>query len=182
VPRDTGLSSADAENDFVRARRAQLLARLAAWLRREPDHITMVLPFEEVLAELGGRVTERRVGLRTVPLDAIVGTVDRPREFDRRFRPRSNRGRERWQQVDLAVRRGTAMPPVELFKLGDLYFVRDGHHRVSVARAMGTDTIEAYVTEIQTRRPPDTADRRRALPFKDFERVYRAGARRSSSA
>jgi hypothetical protein len=167
------LSSADAENDFQRARRAQVLARIGAWLRREPDDVTMVRPFEEVLAELGGRVAERRLGLRTVSLDAIVGTVDRPRDFDRRFRPRSNRGRQRWQAVDLAVRRGAAMPPVELYVVGESYFVRDGHHRVSVARAMGRDTIDAYVTEIQTRVPPETVERRRALLFKDFERVFR---------
>jgi hypothetical protein len=172
VPRDTGLSSADAENDFQRARRAQVLARIGAWLRREPDDVTMVLAFEEVLADLGGRVAEQRLGLRTVPLDAIVGTVDRPRDFDRRFRPRSNRGRERWQQVDLAVRRGAAMPPVELYKLGEWYFVRDGHHRVSVARAMRGDSIDAYVTEVRTLVPPDAADRGPALLFRDFERVF----------
>jgi hypothetical protein len=173
VPRDTGLSSADAENDFLRARRAQVLARIAAWLRREPDDVSMVLPFEEVVAELGGRVAEGRLGLRTVPLDAIAGSVDRPREFDRRFRPRSNRGRERWQRVDLAVRRGAALPPVELYKVGDVYFVRDGHHRVSVARVMGRDTIDAYVREVQTRIPPDSPDRKRDLLFKDFERIFR---------
>jgi hypothetical protein len=173
VPRDTGLSSADAENDFLRARRAQVLARIMAWLRREPHDVSMVLPYEEVVAGLGGRIAERRLGLQTVPLEAIVGTVDRPREFDRRFRPRSNRGRERWQQVDLAVRRGAAMPPVELYKVGDMHFVRDGHHRVSVARAMGRDTIEAYVTEIQTRVSPAAVDPRQAAYLRLAAERYR---------
>jgi hypothetical protein len=171
MPKETGLHSADAEDDFQRARRREVLSRIAAWLRREPDDVTVVLPFEEVVAALGLE-SERPLGQRTVPLDAIVGTVGRTRDFDRRFRPRSNRLRGRWQRIDLAQRRGEPMPPVDLYQVGPMYFVRDGHHRVSVARALGLDTIEAYVTEVRTRIPADGITGRRELLFKSFARVF----------
>ena len=84
-------------------------------------------------------------------LDAIVGTVDRAADFDRGFRPTSQRLRSRWERIAAAQRRGEAMPPVSLFLVGELYFVRDGHHRVSVAKSQGRDDIDAYVTEVTTR-------------------------------
>ena len=181
MPRETGLHSADAEDDFQRARRREILSRVAAWLRRVPDDVTVVLPFEEVVAALG-RESERPLGQLTVPLDAIVGTVGRTRDFDRRFRPRSNRLRGRWQRIDLAHRRGEPMPPVDLYRVGPMYFVRDGHHRVSVARALGHDTIEAYVTEVRTRIPAHGITGRRELLFKSFARRVLRAARRTWSA
>ena len=95
-----------------------------------------------------------RLGREVVPLDAIVGTVDRGRDFDRRFRPTSCRVRSRWEHIAAAVRRGEALPPVDLLKIGEIYFVSDGHHRVSVARALGLKEIDAYVTEMQTASAP----------------------------
>ena len=86
-----------------------------------------------------------------MPLDAIVGTVDRTREFDRSFRPVSPRLRSRWERIAAAQRRGESLPPISVYKIGDLYFVRDGHHRVSVARSLGRPDIDAYVTEVKTR-------------------------------
>lgn len=147
---DTGFPRADAENDFLRVRRRQVLSRLAAWLRREPDDVNIMLPFNEVVDALGRR-GERRIGLQVIRLDSIVGSVDRTRDFDRRFRPTSGRMRERWQRLALAQRRGEPIPPIEVYRVGDLHFVSDGHHRVSVAVALGQDTIEAYVTEVQTK-------------------------------
>ena len=91
---DTGFPRADVENDFQRVRRRQTLARLAHWLRREPDDVNLILPFDEVVAALGMK-GERSLGLQTIPLDSIVGTVDSRRDFDRRFRPTSSRVRER---------------------------------------------------------------------------------------
>ena len=98
-----------------------------------------ILPFEEVARALG-RVGERRLGEQLIPLDSIVGTVDRAREFDRSFRPTSPRVRERWERINLAQRRGQSMPPIDVYGIGDLHFVKDGHHRVSVARALGHAT------------------------------------------
>ena len=169
---ETGLPRADAESDFQRARRRQVLARLGRWLRREPDDINLILPFDEVVRALG-RTGERFLGLQTIPLDSIVGTVDRTRDFYRHFRPTTNQARGRWQQINLALRRGGAMPPISVYRVGDLHFVRDGHHRVSVAKALGHKTIDAYVTEVQTRLPADGISRRGDIVVKDYERLFR---------
>ena len=101
--------------------------------------MNVILPFEEVVAALGRR-GERRLGQQTIQLDSIVGTVDRGREFDRRFRPTSGRVRTRWERIAAAQRRGEAMPPIDVYRIGELHFVKDGHHRVSVARALGHRT------------------------------------------
>jgi hypothetical protein len=144
---------------------------LAARLRGEPSDVNMILPFEEVVDALG-RLGERRLGLRTIPLDAIVGTVDRSRDFDRSFRPTTGRTRQRWERIAGAHRRGEEFPPIDVYQLGDVYFVRDGHHRVSVARALGWPDIQANVTEVRTRVGADRALRLADLPLKSHERAF----------
>jgi hypothetical protein len=173
MPADTGFPRADVENDFQRARRRQVLARLAHRLRREPDDVNLILPFDEVVAALGQR-GERRLGLQTIPLDSIVGTVDSSRDFDRRFRPTSGRVRERWERLALAQRRGEPIPPIDVYRVGDMHFVTDGHHRVSIAMATGAKTIDAYVTEVLTQLPPTGIRGRRDLLCKSYERLFRA--------
>jgi len=168
---DTGFPTQDAQNDFSRARRRQALSRLARRLRREPDDVNVILPFDEVVEALGWR-GEHRLGLKVIPLDSIVGTVDRSRDFDRSFRPTSRRVRRRWEGIAEAIRRGQAMPPIDVYKIGDLYFVRDGHHRVSVARAMGLDTIDAYVTEVITAVGAEQRTKLRDLALKSHERLF----------
>jgi hypothetical protein len=170
-PRSTGMPGVDAQHDFLRARRRATLAKLAARLRGEPDDVGVILPYEEVIEALGFE-SERSLGLRVVPLDAIVGTVDREREFDRNFRPTSGRVRSRWEHLAAAMRRGESMPPVDLLKVGEIYFVRDGHHRVSVSRALGREDIDAFVTEVVTRVPAEQAVTPHQLPMKSHERVF----------
>jgi hypothetical protein len=170
MARNTGLPSADAQYDFGRARRRRALARLSARLRRADD-VHHILPFEEVARALG-RIGERRLGQQLIPLDSIVGTVDRSREFDRDFRPTSPRVRERWQRINLAQRKGEAMPPIDVYRIGELHFVKDGHHRVSVARALGHKDINAYVTEVQTQVGADREIRLKDLPLKSHQRVF----------
>jgi hypothetical protein len=168
----SGFSSADAQGDFSRARRARLLADIGRRLRREPDDVALILPFEEVIDALG--VTGREdAGLQVVPLDSIVGTVDRAADFDRGFRPTSPRLRSRWERIAAAQRRGEALPPISLYKVGDLFFVRDGHHRVSVAKSLGRQDIDAYVTEVQTRVRLGRDLRVGDLPLKGHERLFR---------
>ena len=173
MPADTGFPVADVDNDFQRVRRRQLLARLAHRLRREPDDVNLILPFDEVVAALGRR-GERRLGLQTLRLDTIVGTVDSTRDFDRRFRPTSDRVRERWERLALAQRRGEPIPPIDVYRVGDMHFVIDGHHRVSIAMATGAKTIEGYVTEVLTQLPPTGIRGRRDLLVKSYERIFRA--------
>jgi hypothetical protein len=168
----SGFSQADAQGDFSRARRARLLADIGRRLRREPDDVGLILPFEEVIEALGV-VGREDLGLKIVPLDAIVGTVDRAADFDRGFRPTSPRLRSRWERIAAAQRRGEALPPISLYKVGDLYFVRDGHHRVSVAKSLGRQDIDAYVVEIQTRVRLGADLRVGDLPLKDHERLFR---------
>lgn len=171
MPRDTGFPQADAENDFLRMRRRQVLSRLGTWLRREPDDVNIMLPFDEVVAALG-RTGERRLGLQVITLDSIVGSVDRTRDFDRRFRPTSGRARSRWERLALAQRRGESVPPIEVYRVGDLHFVIDGHHRVSVAHAMNLRTIDAYVVEIITRLSAEGIRHRGDLIVKDYRRIF----------
>jgi hypothetical protein len=148
---DTGFPRADAENDFLRARRREVAGRVGYWLRREPGRRPL-LPLEQVVSRLGRR-GERRLGLQTIRLDTIVGTLDGRRDFDRRFRPASNRLQSRWVHLALAQRRGETLPPIEVYRLGGRHFVEDGHHRVSIARATRQQTIDAYVTEVLTGTP-----------------------------
>lgn len=167
----TGFPGSDAQSDFSRARRARVLSDIARRLRREPDDVGLILPFEEVIEALG-RTGQHDRGLQVVPLDAVVGSVDRTVDFDRGFRPTSPRLRSRWERIAAAQRRGESMPPVSLFQIGDLYFVRDGHHRVSVAKSLGRPDIDAYVTEVETRVPLDSETRLSDLPLKDHERLF----------
>jgi hypothetical protein len=168
----TGFPGSDAQSDFSRARRARLLADIGRRLRREPDDVALMLPFEEVVEALG-RTGQHDLGLRVVPLDAIVGSVDRAVDFDRGLRPTSARLRSRWERINSAQRRGEALPPVSLYKIGDLYFVRDGHHRVSVAKSLGRKDIDAYVVEVTTRIPLNEDTLVSDLPLKDHERLFR---------
>ena len=170
-PRSTGLPGFDAQNDFMRVRRHATAARLAARLRGEPDDVRMVLPYEEVVAALGF-VSERPAGREVVSLDSIVGSVDRGRDFDRSFRPTSARVRSRWEHIAAAMRRGESLPPVDLMRIGQIYFVRDGHHRVSVARALGWPDVEAYVTDVVTRVGAERTITIADLPLKSLERVF----------
>src|SRR5437899_844118 len=115
--RSTGMPGVDAQHDFLRARRRATAAHLIGRLRREPDDVGVILPYEEVIAALG-LSGERQLGLQVVPLDAIAGTIDRERDFDRHFRPTSRRVRARWEHIAEAMRRGEALPPVDLLKVG----------------------------------------------------------------
>ncbi|HEX9624365.1 MAG TPA: chromosome partitioning protein ParB, partial [Streptosporangiaceae bacterium] len=137
-----------------------------------PDDVNVILPLDEVLAALGRR-GERQLGLQVIALDTIVGTVDSSRDFDRRFRPTSSRVRERWERLALAQRRGEQIPPIDVYRVGDLHFVQDGHHRVSIAMATGAKTIDAYVTEVLTQLPSAGIRGRADLLVKSYERIFR---------
>jgi len=173
-PLPTGFPANDAQDDFSRARRRQAVRRLGRRFERGGADIDVILPFDEVVAELG-RLGERDLGLQLVELDSIVGTVDRGGQgnFDRRFAPTSSRVRVRWERIAEQMRRGGELLPISAYRVGEVHFVRDGHHRVSVARAHGLTHIEAHVVEVSTRigagRELTLAD----LPLKGHERLFR---------
>jgi hypothetical protein len=163
--------TADAQDDFLRARRRQALSRMTRFLGGGRGDIDLILPFDEVVAALG-RVGERDLGIQLVPLDLVVGTVDRTTGFDREFRPTSSRVRGRWERIAAAMRRGDELPPILLYKIGEVYFVRDGHHRVSVARALGVAQLDAFVTEVLTKVGADRTLHMSDLPVKSYERLF----------
>jgi hypothetical protein len=141
-------------------------------LRGASPAADQILLLEEVTRALG-RVGQRHLGLQVIPLATIVGTVDRARQYDRQFRPTGDQERDRWERVAAAMRRGQSLPPIDVYRVGELHFVRDGHHRVSAARALGRDTIDAYVTEILTVEPAPADTRQADLPLIDHRRVCR---------
>ena len=111
-----------------------------------------LLSFEDIRARLRLREEDYR-GLQDVPLDKIAGSVGRYHEFTNKFLPKRNTMQERWSRVYAQATGMIGLPPIELYKVGDVYFVRDGNHRVSVARQLGAKTIQAHVTELPTSIP-----------------------------
>jgi hypothetical protein len=99
----------------------------------------------ESISPSGIHNIQEKPGIQTVPIDQIRGSEGRVRDFDRNFNPLEDRTRERWMGIASARMRGKRLPAVILIQIGDLYFVRDGHHRISVARALGDTSIEAKV-------------------------------------
>ncbi|MEJ2557021.1 MAG: hypothetical protein P8186_12470 [Anaerolineae bacterium] len=135
--------------DFSRARRKAFIHDIVAFLFGENNDL---LSFDEVQRRLRAR-GQAYSGVRPVEVAKIVGSVDRYKDFDRAFLPTQSRTARRWMSVDRAHHEAIHLPPVSLFKVGDLYFVRDGHHRVSVAREQGVEFIDAEVIQVQTRVP-----------------------------
>lgn len=136
----------EAQTTWDRARRALFWSRFQALLGRNQG--TALLDFNEVSRRLKLRNAVYR-GTQTVPLDKIVGSMGRYQDFTRKFLPKRNDLGERWRGVAAAALQGygTGLPPIELYKAGEWYFVRDGNHRVSVWRQIGMNSIEAYVWE-----------------------------------
>lgn len=113
------------------------------------DRSIGLMSFDEVKDRL--RLNDQTYrGLQEIPLERIVGSVGRYKEFTRHFLPRRASMAERWTNVYAQMNSMTGVPPIDVFKVDDVYFVRDGNHRVSIARQIGMEKIEAYVTELHT--------------------------------
>jgi len=157
-----------ARTDFETARIQAFLRDAGAVLRGDTRPL---LSFDEVrrAARLEG---QSYTGLKDVPIADIRGSVGRPNDFDASFLPVKPQMRKRWAQLDEAMRRGEAVPPIEVYHLGGVFFVKDGHHRVSVARHLGWKTIPARVIEVKTRAPltsdMDAAALLQAREYVDF--------------
>jgi hypothetical protein len=144
------------------------LRRLGAFLRRDPGS-NRLLSFDEVKSALGA-VEQVYLGMRTVPVEKIVGSVGRYRDFDRAFLPSKGDLGDRWKRIDRMMHRAEELPPISLYKIGDAYFVRDGNHRVSVARQLGVEMIDAEVIELRSRVQIDSALTARDLLHKIEQR------------
>jgi hypothetical protein len=138
-------SQVEAEKAFSSASRARRRAALTRRLRGRAAACGRLAVHDETA--LGAAPGAARLGRREVPLEAIKATLEpnRAEHFDRDFRPAAP-VRSRWQSVWMAEYRGTTLPPIEVVRVGDAYALRDGHHRVSVARARGAVTIDAIVS------------------------------------
>lgn len=136
-----------ARSDFNRARFKAFLNSVWAVMVGHPNQL---LSFDDIKEKLrvGGPIYR---GIKTVRIDQIVGSLNRYQDFDSAFLPVQDKTADRWQRVDLAFYKDISLPPVVLYKIGQVYFVVDGHHRVSVAREQGQEFIEAEVRECATR-------------------------------
>jgi hypothetical protein len=136
-----------AKDDFSRVRWKAFVRGVMASLRGEKNTL---LSYDEVKEKLhiGGPIYR---GVRTVPVAQIVGSLNRYHEFDAAFLPKNNENAGRWQSVDRAFYQEVSLPPVVLYKVGEVYFVVDGHHRVSVAREQNSEFIDAEVRECSTK-------------------------------
>lgn len=132
--------------DFSYAYQKGFWRSILSWLGNKNNEL---LPFEEVLKHIPMR-GQNYIGVRQIETDKIIGSVSRYYDFDRAFLPRQTHTRSRWESIDRAHFKNIILPPVEVYKIGDAYFIKDGNHRVSVAREKGQVFIDAYVTEIRT--------------------------------
>lgn len=135
------------KDDFSRARFKAFLNGVQAALTGQPGTL---LSYDEVKEKLriGGPVYR---GVQTVTVKKIVGSLNRYQQFDRAFLPKRSDTADRWQRIDRAFYEDISLPPVVLYKVGEVYFVVDGHHRVSVAREQGQVFIDAEVRECLTK-------------------------------
>ncbi len=125
---------------FDRSLLASRARKLTGLISRRPAHLLD-------LDDLQARVSNRHyTGLQTVRLNQIRGSLGRPDSFDADFNPTQEHTKQRWVNIAAAMQAGEALPPVELIQVGDVYYVSDGHHRISAARALKQAFIEAVVT------------------------------------
>jgi nucleotide-binding universal stress UspA family protein len=149
MSKEISLNYEAAIRDFKRARKQAAVQHLLAQLTGKSDAL---LAYDDVYRQLGGTGTIER-GIQEIPLVAIVGSVGRYDDFTRDFLPKKDSIQERWTRVKILIYNMVGMGPISVYQIGDVYFVRDGNHRVSVARQLRSSTISAFVTEVKTRVP-----------------------------
>ena len=142
----------EAESDFARARNKALFNEIQHFLK--PEEAAMI-SFRDI-KELLKPQNETYLGMKVIPIEKIVGSEGRYKDFDNQFFPKNTFIKERWEHVDEAVIKDIILPPIKVYELGGLYFVRDGNHRVSVAKSKGVEFIDAEVVSLQSeiRLPP----------------------------
>jgi hypothetical protein len=142
-------ASFQAQEDYHRARRKVFLDEITSFLTRRPNEL---LSFQEVRERLPIQSQAYR-GVRAIPVARIIGSVDRYEDFNRHFLPTQTHTQARWENVDQAVLTDIVLPPIQVYQIGETYFVLDGNHRVSVAKEKGMAFVDAQVVELQTKLP-----------------------------
>jgi uncharacterized protein (TIGR00730 family) len=144
------VASAKSDEAFSQARRRVFAQRVLGFFTRHPP--STLLSLEQVRSKLRIHGQHYR-GTETIPIDRIVGSMGRYREFNREFLPTQEFLRDRWKNIYELAHGSTGFPPIDVYQVGDVYFVRDGHHRVSVLKELGATGVEATVTELDTSVP-----------------------------
>lgn len=141
-------------NDFYEVRRKEALESILGFLQGKS---TELMSYEQIRQKLRPIESARRI-LEDIPLDKIIGSVNRTTDFSRSFLPRHSSDVQRWTSVRVGIESMTGLPPIDAYRVGDVYFILDGHHRVSVARELGFKTIQGYVIPVYTRVPLSPGD------------------------
>ncbi len=162
---DRGSYFQQSRMDFSNAYQKGFWRSIFSWLQNRNNEL---LPYEEVLKHIPMR-GQNFIGVKQIETDNIIGSVSRYHDFDRAFLPRQTHTRSRWESIDRAHFKQIILPPIEVYKIGDAYFIKDGNHRVSVAREKGQVFIDAYVTEIHT---PGRVDKNTDLKKLVLEQEY----------
>ena len=136
----------ETESDFTKARNKAFFNELQHLLNPEE---TKMISFKQIKSLLKPQ-NQTYIGMKTIPISKIVGSEGRYKDFDNQFFPKSSFLKERWEHVDEAVIKDIVLPPIRVYELGGLYFVRDGNHRVSVAKSKGVEFIDADIISLQT--------------------------------
>jgi hypothetical protein len=171
MTRDTGFPATDAQHDYLHARRRHVLGRLEAAMRRDCTRDATLLSFDDVVDALG-RLGGCDLGVQTIGLDSIIGSVGRHSDFDGQFRPAARSLRPRFERIAEAQRRGRPLPVVDVLRVGAVHFVRDGHCEVAVARELDRATIQARVVQVMTRLPAEAGMTRADLARKRQQRAF----------
>ncbi|HPA09692.1 MAG TPA: transcriptional regulator [Treponemataceae bacterium] len=135
-----------AKDDFNRARNRALINELQNFLAPDKKKLLSFHDAKKILKPQN----EVYVGMKSVPINKIIGSEGRYRDFDNHFLPRSGYLRQRWERVDQAHLTDIPLPPIQLYEIGGMYFVRDGNHRVSVAKAQGVEFIDAEIISLKS--------------------------------
>lgn len=133
-----------AREDFNRARFKEMLSQIKSFITQEDESLLSLKEVIKIIKPKG----EVYKGLQTVPVSKIVGSEGRYRDFNKAFFPKYNHLRDRWENIDKAHLKNIILPPIKLYEIGGVYFVRDGNHRVSVAKAQGVKAIDAEVISL----------------------------------
>lgn len=140
------IHAAQSEEDFHKARNKALFNELQHFL--SPEEVTLISLND--VKQMIKPINETYIGMKVIPIDQIVGSEGRYKDFDNHFFPKSSFLKNRWEHVDEAALKDIVLPPIKVYEIAGLYFVRDGNHRVSVAKSRGTEFIDAEVVSLQS--------------------------------
>lgn len=138
--------SRETEEDFAKARNKALFNEIQHFLSPEEASLISLNDVKQMIKP----INETYVGMKVIPIEKIVGSEGRYKDFDNRFFPKSSHLKNRWESIDSAAIKSVILPPIKVYELSGLYFVRDGNHRVSVAKSRGTEFIDAEVVSLQS--------------------------------